>query len=58
MTWENRTFKWAPQPDITAFELAQCMPMFVFCAMGGDAVQLIYNKLPPECKRHWEVRES
>ncbi len=55
---KSRSFEWKPQPDITAFELAQCMDLFFAGITRGIYVEMAYSKLPPECKRHWEVRES
>lgn len=47
---EQNRYLWDPKADITAFELARCMPVLV----TGDFE--IYNRLPDECKRHWKVR--
>ena len=50
---------WKPQPDITTFELAQCMPMFVAGTIREYcAVEKCFEALPAECKRHWEVKEQ
>lgn len=47
---EQTQYLWKPQEDITAFELAQCMPVLIM-----DDFE-IYDRLPDECKRHWKVR--
>ena len=41
---------WEPQPDITTYELALCIP--IFSAVGH--VHHFYNQLPPEAQRHWK----
>jgi hypothetical protein len=40
---------WEPQPDITTYELALCMPLF---HSVGRHHQL-YAQLPPGAQRHW-----
>jgi len=65
MSEQQKTFKilkpswyfWKPQPDITTFELALCMPMFVAGTVRQfGAVEQAFESLPPECQRHWETR--
>jgi len=49
-TLRPRGFRWAPQPDITAYELAICVP--VFTPTGWGNLEMI-DQLPPEARRHF-----
>ena len=40
---------WDPQPDITAYELALCIPLFT--SMGR--LHQYYSQLPESAQRHW-----
>jgi hypothetical protein len=40
---------WEPQPDITAHELALCIPLFT----ANGRLHQFYNQLPAEAQRHW-----
>ena len=40
---------WDPQPDVTTYELALCLPLF---AAAGREHQL-YAQLPANAQRHW-----
>jgi len=42
---QPKSYEWVPQPDITTFELAQCLPAF----FTGNI-----ESLSAECKRHWK----
>lgn len=42
------SYRWKPQPDITAYELALCWPIMVSQSVWGIA------SLPDEAKRHFE----
>jgi hypothetical protein len=46
---------WSPKEDITAHELALCVPMF---AARGENVGGMLESLPDNAKRHWELREA
>ena len=47
-------YLYAPQPDITSYELALVLPALLAAAsLGGDTVGLV-EKLPPEAKRHFQ----
>lgn len=53
--------KWTPKPDITTFELAQCMSVLIASLAkytGADKAKREFEKLPPEAKRHFVVLES
>lgn len=52
---ETRSFKYEPQADITAYELALLMPMIVNVAVPYGQYAQEYDRLPPEAKRHWVV---
>ena len=41
---------WDPQPDITPYELAMCLPLLV--AVGRQ--HQFYANLPEPAKRHWK----
>lgn len=41
---------WEPKDDITAYELAKCLPMMFYASCN---FQRDYESLPEECKRHW-----
>jgi hypothetical protein len=43
------SFYWEPQPDITAYELALCIPLF----SSSGRLHQFYDQLPPEAQRHW-----
>lgn len=43
-------WNWKPQPDITAYELALCIPVFV----TGWNIEPLISDLPPEARRHFE----
>ena len=43
------TLLWKPQPDITTYELALCVPLF--CTVGRQ--HQFYSDLPESAKRHW-----
>ncbi len=40
---------WEPQPDITTYELALCVPLF--STIGRQ--HHFYDQLPAEAQRHW-----
>ncbi len=51
---DQATYWWAPQKDITAFELAQCLGMFAAGATGNPReMAAVWKTLPAECRRHW-----
>jgi len=50
------TYRYAPQPDITAFEVAQLLEFVALAMTRGDLVAA-YQRLPDEVKRHLEVQE-
>ena len=45
-------YVWEPEPDITLYELAVCLPAIVH---GGYAY---VEALPDECRRHWSYRSA
>ena len=44
-----KTLKWVPQPDITAYELALCVPLLISVGQQHQ----FYAQLPEAAKRHW-----
>jgi hypothetical protein len=43
-----RQYNWHPQPDITVYELALCLPVFFSVGWGvGESI----DRLPPEALR-------
>lgn len=48
----NRSLRWQPEPDITAFELALCIPVLLGVADFWD-IELKYDSLPQPAKRHF-----
>jgi len=46
-----RQFEWNPQPSITAYELALCLPFFF--AYQNSQFGEDYDKLPENAKRHF-----
>lgn len=54
---DGRGFKYRPQPDITTYELSLCMYLLMVKAWSRPLKeeQDIYDKLPPEAQRHFEV---
>jgi hypothetical protein len=54
--WER--VDWTPQPDITAYELAQAMPVLSVVADSDRASQWIIdavNRLPANVRRHFAI---
>ena len=50
---------WNPKPDITAYELSQCAPVFYYAnAYGKGVVMAMYETLPNDCKRHFDKVEK
>lgn len=48
----RKVFK--PHEDITAYELARCMIVFLALEKdGSDAAQDELDNMPDACKRHW-----
>lgn len=47
----SRQYNWQPQPDITAYELALCLPVLVGTSGHGVGEQI--DKLPAEARRHF-----
>lgn len=45
-------YGWIPQKDITAYELALCIPV-----LNTSDVGKAFEMLPPEVKRHFKVKE-
>jgi hypothetical protein len=45
---------WDPQPDITTYELALCIPLFT----SRGRLHQFYTQLPPEAQRHWQRVKS
>ena len=54
---DGRHFKYQPQPDITAYELSICMYLLMVQAWNRSLrdEQTIYDQLPPEAQRHFQV---
>lgn len=54
-----KRYVWAPQPDITAYELASCLTV-VMTSLNGDAalVEAAYVLLPESAKRHWQIEDD
>lgn len=44
-------YKWSPKEDITAFEVAQCMP--VFAVREVTQLEIFVNSLSENCRRHF-----
>jgi hypothetical protein len=49
-----KTYLWDPKPDITAYELALCLP----AAYATTFHHHYYNQLPDEAKRHWKEQSA
>jgi hypothetical protein len=45
------TYLWAPQLDISTFELALCIPILL------NPYNFHIETLPPYAKRHWKLHE-
>lgn len=41
---------WSPEPDITTYELALCVPLFT----SSGRLHQFHSQLPAEAKRHWK----
>lgn len=55
-TYQPKSYSWEPKENITAYELAQCMPILI-TAMRGSPVEDAINQLPQSCKRHFREVE-
>ena len=54
-----KQFNWEPQEDITAYELARCVPAFGISANYPHTVAKYIEGLPPNVRRHFvEVKED
>ena len=42
---------WDPKEDITTYELAMCLPLFV----STGHIHHYYDQLPSEAQRHWRT---
>jgi hypothetical protein len=49
-----QTLIWDPQPDITTYELALCIPILM--AIGKQ--HQFYDQLPEEARRHWKAEDG
>jgi hypothetical protein len=49
-----RSFEWRPQEDITAHELALCLPILI-CRQSYMHYGAMYDTLPDNAKRHFVV---
>jgi hypothetical protein len=47
----QKGYKWRPKEDITAYELALCIPVFGY--QGGWNIIDYIEKLPPQVLRHF-----
>lgn len=47
------TLKWDPQPDITSYELALCIPVLI--SVGKQ--HQFYAQLPEAARRHWKEND-
>ena len=54
---DGRSFKYQPRPDITTYELSLCMYLLMVQAWNRSLrdEQTIYDQLPPEAQRHFQV---
>lgn len=52
-TYQPKSYSWEPQEDITAYELAQCLPALLV-SIKGLVVQPEIERLPENCRRHFE----
>jgi hypothetical protein len=48
-----KQYRWAPKEDITAHELALCMP--VLMSIGNYGIEYFIDALPDNARRHFEV---
>ena len=49
--------EWTPQPDITTYELAQCVPVLI---LGSNAHTFAYveDNIPAGCERHFKIGDE
>lgn len=50
--------RWAPQKDITTYELALCVGAMVVGTQQFDSLERRYNELPPEAQRHFKMERD
>lgn len=48
-----KLYSWTPQPDITVYELAKCVPVFGISNNWLREVSAFIEGLPEECRRHF-----
>jgi hypothetical protein len=54
-----RRYDWEPQEDITAYELALCLNVFLIAFSSMIAAEDELNALPADARRHFvEVKEE
>lgn len=53
VTYAPKSYSWQPKEDITAYELAQCLPALLV-SIKGLVVQPEIERLPENCRRHFE----
>ena len=46
-----KQYDWEPQKDITAFELAKCLPVLIHESWYG--IEMLIDKLPENAARHF-----
>lgn len=51
-THQPKSYSWEPKEDITAYELAQCMPILMAMSLGYQ-VEGAISDLPDNSKRHF-----
>jgi hypothetical protein len=52
-----KNYIWKPLASITAYELAECMPMLLSCMTMAGAFQAeaLFDYLSAEAQRHWSI---
>jgi hypothetical protein len=52
----QKRYDWKPKEDITAYELALCVP--VMLSNGGWGLECMIEALPESARRHFEVQDE
>lgn len=53
---ESLTYEFRPHEDITAFELAKCLPLLLMLILTERVEQTLVKNLPEHCQRHWRLK--
>lgn len=53
---QPKRVEWTPQPDITTYELAQCLPLLIL-GHNPNTYCYVEDNIPKGCERHFKVTD-